>query len=376
MVKRLNGFRRPLAFSNPRQRLNDFTPLDRPHTAAYAPRMSAISVQQLFKSFRVSASEPGFLNALRHFFRRKYRLVEAVKPLSFEIAAGEIVGFLGPNGAGKTTTLKMLSGLLHPSGGTVNVAGHVPFRRQKAFLKTITLVMGNKQQLIWDLPALESFRINGAIYDVPDAELQDRIGELSGMLALEHKHLTQPVRKLSLGERMKCELLASLLHRPAVLFLDEPTLGLDVNAQTAVRAFLKQYNSKYGATVLLTSHYMADITALCRRVLLIHQGTLFYDGALAGIIDRFAPYREVKLDFSQDVERSVLEPIGEIVSAEGRSASFLIRREALTQTVEKIMAELPIADLTISDPPIENIIAELFTQGTVADRREKPVAAA
>jgi ABC-2 type transport system ATP-binding protein len=214
--------------------------------------------------------------------------------------------------------------------------------------------------LIWDLPALESFRINGAIYDLADDELHKRIEELSTMLALERNHLTQPVRKLSLGERMKCELLASLLHHPAVLFLDEPTLGLDVNAQTAVRTFLREYNRKHGATILLTSHYMADITALCKRVLLIHQGKLFYDGALAGIVDRFAPYREVKLDFADAVERSALDAFGEVVSAEGRSASFIIRREALTATVNRMMAALPIADLTITDPPIENIIGELF----------------
>jgi ABC-2 type transport system ATP-binding protein len=327
--------------------------------------MPIIDVQALFKSFRVSATEPGYLNALRHFFRRKYRLVEAVKPLSFQIESGEVVGFLGPNGAGKTTTLKMLSGLLHPSGGTVRVADHIPFRRQRAFLKSITLVMGNKQQLIWDLPALETFRINGAIYDITDGELQNRIEELSTMLALERKHLTQPVRKLSLGERMKCELLASLLHHPAVLFLDEPTLGLDVNAQTAVRTFLRDYNRKYNATILLTSHYMADITALCKRVLLIHQGKLFYDGALAAIVDRFSPYREVKLDFTDVVARTVLDAFGEVVTAEGRSASFLIRREALTATVNRMMAGLPIADLTITEPPIENIIGELFTQGSM-----------
>jgi ABC-2 type transport system ATP-binding protein len=327
--------------------------------------MPVVDVQQLAKSFRVSASEPGFLNALRHFFRRKYRLVEAVKPLSFAIEAGEIVGFLGPNGAGKTTTLKMLSGLLHPSAGSVTVASHVPFRRHRAFLKSITLVMGNKQQMIWDLPALESFRINGAIYDIPDAELKARIDELSAMLGLD-KQLTQPVRKLSLGERMKCELMTSLLHRPAVLFLDEPTLGLDVNAQTAVRAFLRDYNAKYGATILLTSHYMADITALCKRVLLIHEGKLFYDGPLSGIIDKFAPYREVKLDFSTEMDVARLRPFGDIEQAEGRSARLLVRREALTQTVEKIMAALPIEDLTISDPPIEGIIGKLFKEGTVA----------
>jgi ABC-2 type transport system ATP-binding protein len=326
--------------------------------------MPIIAVQNLHKSFRVSASEPGFFNALRHFFHRQYRLVEAVKPLSFSIEPGEMVGFLGPNGAGKTTTLKMLAGLLHPSGGAVHVADHPPFRRQRSFLKTITLVMGNKQQLIWDLPALETFRINGAIYDIPDAELDARVTELSSMLALEHKHLTQPVRKLSLGERMKCELLASLLHRPSVLFLDEPTLGLDVNAQTAVRQFLRDYNRRYAATILLTSHYMADITALCKRVLLIHHGKLFYDGALAGIVDRFAPYREVKLDFTDPVAKESLTAFGEVVSVEGRSATLTIRRDALTATVNRLLANLPIADMTIADPPIENIIGELFTQGT------------
>lgn len=329
-------------------------------------RMPAIDVQSLAKSFRVSASEPGFWNSLRHFFRRKYRLIEAVKPLSFRIEPGEMVGFLGPNGAGKTTTLKMLAGLLHPSAGVVNVAGFVPFRRQNVFLKKITLVMGNKQQLIWDLPALESFRINGAIYHIGDAELKSRVDELSGMLGLD-KQLTQPVRKLSLGERMKCELLASLLHRPEVLFLDEPTLGLDVNAQTAVRNFLRDYNRKYGATVLLTSHYMADITALCKRVLLIHQGSLFYDGQLAGIIDRFAPYREVKLDFTTPVERPALEPFGQVESLEGNSASLIIRREQLTHSIEKLLATLPLADLTITDPPIENIIGQLFATGVIAE---------
>src|SRR5271170_3469807 len=301
--------------------------------------MPIISATDLAKSFRVSASEPGFLNTLKHFFRRKYRLVEAVKPLSFSINPGEIVGFLGPNGAGKTTTLKMLTGLIHPTAGIISVSDHTPFKRQKPFLRQITLVMGNKQQLIWDLPALESFRINGAIYDIPDDELKSRIEELSAMLTLD-KQLTQPVRKLSLGERMKCELLASLLHRPAVLFLDEPTLGLDVNAQTAVRNFLREYNRKYNATILLTSHYMADITALCKRVLLIHQGSLFYDGPLAAIVDRFAPYREVKLDFTADVLRESLAPFGEIQSAEGRSASLITRRESLTATVEKILAQL------------------------------------
>ncbi|HVS71524.1 MAG TPA: ATP-binding cassette domain-containing protein [Phycisphaerae bacterium] len=326
--------------------------------------MPIVQVSALAKSFRVSASEPGFFNALRHFFRRKYRTVEAVKPLNFSIEPGEVVGFLGPNGAGKTTTLKMLTGLIHPSAGTVSVADHVPYRRQKAFLRRITMVMGNKQQLLWDLPANESFAINGAIYDIPEPEFKRRVEELSGMLNLT-RELSQPVRKLSLGERMKCELMASLLHRPEVLFLDEPTLGLDVNAQVAVRNFLRDYNRRYNATILLTSHYMADITALCRRVLLIHQGRLFYDGPLTGIIDQFAPYREVKLDFTEPVESPALAAFGDVESNEGRSASLIIRREVLTDTVERLLAALPIADLTITDPPIEKIIGDLFAQGVM-----------
>ena len=265
----------------------------------------------------------------------------------------------------------MLSGLIHPSQGKVTVAEHIPFRRQHAFLRRITLVMGNKQQLIWDLPALESFRINGAIYNLADADLHARTKELADMLAIPDAQLTQPVRKLSLGERMKCELLASLLHHPDVLFLDEPTLGLDVNAQTSVRGFLRRYNQKFNATILLTSHYMADITALCKRVLLIHHGRLFYDGPLSGIVDRFAPYREVKLDFTEPVARESLTAFGEIESLEGRSASLIIRREALTDTTARILSSLPVADLTITDPPIENIIAELFTQGAL---NEPPLA--
>jgi ABC-2 type transport system ATP-binding protein len=328
--------------------------------------MAVIEAQGLAKSFRVSASEPGFANAVKHFFRRKYRTVEAVKPLGFSIEGGEVVGFLGPNGAGKTTTLKMLTGLIHPSGGSVTVAGHVPFRRQKAFLRRITMVMGNKQQLLWDLPANESFAINGAVYDIPEEELKSRIAELSAMLGLGTE-LTQPVRKLSLGERMKCELMASLLHRPEVLFLDEPTLGLDVNAQVAVRGFLREYNQRYKATILLTSHYMADITALCKRVLLIHQGRLFFDGPLGEIIDRFAPYREVKVDLTEPAVRESLAAFGAVESVEGRTASLIIRREVLTETVERLLGALPIADLTITDPPIEKIIGELFAQGAVKE---------
>ncbi|MEL7144459.1 MAG: ATP-binding cassette domain-containing protein, partial [Cyanobacteria bacterium J06573_11] len=224
--------------------------------------MPIITVQNLGKTYPVAIKEPGFKGTLQHFFRRTYRNIEAVKDVSFTIEPGEIVGFLGPNGAGKTTTLKMLTGLIHPSNGNVTVAEHRPFSRKRNFLQQITLVMGQKQQLIWDLPALDSLRINAAIYNISESDFRQRVGELANMLDIQDQ-LKQPVRKLSLGQRMKAEMLAALLHRPQVLFLDEPTLGLDINAQTAVRNFLREYNQRYGATILLTSHYMADITALC-----------------------------------------------------------------------------------------------------------------
>jgi ABC-2 type transport system ATP-binding protein len=287
-----------------------------------------------------------------------------VKDVSFTVQPGERVGFLGPNGAGKTTTLKMLTGLIYPSNGKVRVAGNVPFQRRPAFLEKITLVMGQKQQLLWDLPALDSLRINAAVYGISDREFQRRVGELTEMLSLEEK-LTQPVRKLSLGERMKAELLAALLHQPQVLFLDEPTLGLDVNAQASVREFLRSYNERFAATILLTSHYMADITALCERVLLIHQGRLIYDGALDGLTDRFAPYRQVKLELEHPATAATLSSYGEVETISGREASLIMHRDDLTRTVAKLLAELPVCDLTISDPPIEDIIGRVFQAGTV-----------
>ncbi|MBC6473632.1 MAG: ATP-binding cassette domain-containing protein [Hormoscilla sp. GM102CHS1] len=327
--------------------------------------MQSIVVQDLSKVYPVAVKEPGLQGTLRHFLQRTYRDVKAVQNVSFHIAAGEVVGFLGANGAGKTTTLKMLAGLIHPSGGQVRVASHVPFRRQAAFLRKITLVMGQKQQLLWDLPAMDSLRINGAVYNIPEREFRLRVGELTEMLTLEGK-LTQPVRKLSLGERMKAELLAALLHRPQVLFLDEPTLGLDVNAQVSVRDFLREYNQRYQATILLTSHYMADITALCRRVLLMHTGQLVYDGSLEGLLQRFAPYREVKVDFAQEYPQEVLSNYGEIEAVIGQMVRFLVRREKLTKTVTRLLTELDVADLTVTDPPIEQVVGQVFQTGVVS----------
>jgi ABC-2 type transport system ATP-binding protein len=326
--------------------------------------MSIIVASNLSKVYPVAVKEAGIQGTINHFFHRTYRQIKAVQDVSFEIEAGEVVGFLGPNGAGKTTTLKMLTGLIHPSSGRVRVAELVPFRRQEAFLQKITLVMGQKQQLIWDLPALDSLKINAAVYSISDREFKQRVGELTEMLSLQGK-LNQAVRKLSLGERMKAELLAALLHHPQVLFLDEPTLGLDVNAQVSVRDFLREYNQRYQATVLLTSHYMADITALCKRVLVIHEGSLMYDGSLDGLLERFAPYREVHVELALPLTLEKLQFYGDIQLLEGRSVCFMVEQEALTRTVSKILADLEVVDLTVTEPPVEEVIGKVFRAGVV-----------
>lgn len=327
--------------------------------------MTIIVAEDLSKVYPVAIKQPGLQGTLRHFLKRTYRQVKAVQGVSFTIEAGEVVGFLGANGAGKTTTLKMLTGLIHPSSGKVRVCDRIPFRREADFLQKITLVMGQKQQLIWDLPVLDSLKINAAVYGISDREYHLRLGELTELLSLQGK-LKQPVRKLSLGERMKAELMAALLHRPQVLFLDEPTLGLDVNAQFNVRDFLQDYNQRYQATVLLTSHYMADITALCKRVLLIHEGTLVYDGRLDGLLDKFAPYREVKVELANTLSKEQVSTYGELESIDGQSVRFLVKRDELTATVAKILAELQVIDLTVTDPPIEEVIGRVFSSGGVA----------
>lgn len=326
--------------------------------------MSGIAVKNLSKVYPVAVKEPGLKGTLEHFFKRTYKEIKAVQDVSFEIAEGEVVGFLGANGAGKTTTLKMLTGLIHPSSGSVTVGGEIPYKRHPKFLKDITLVMGQKQQLIWDLPALDSLRINAAVYGISDRTAKHRIAELSDMLGLSGK-LTQPVRKLSLGERMKAELLASLLHEPKVLFLDEPTLGLDVNAQLAVRQFLRDYNQRFNATILLTSHYMADITALCDRVLTIHQGKLIYDGSLDGLVERFSPKREVTIEFAYAYDRAKLQSYADVHEMNGVRVSFLVTQEMLTKTVSTMLAELAIVDLSVGEPPIEEVIGQVFQAGTV-----------
>jgi ABC-type uncharacterized transport system, ATPase component len=275
-----------------------------------------IEVRNLRKYYQVHRKEAGLLGSLRAFVRRRYETVKAVDGIDFTIDTGEMVGFLGPNGAGKTTTLKVLAGLLHPTAGEVRVLGYTPFERKTAFLKQITLVMGQKQQLLWDLPAIETFEVNRVIFEVPAHEYRRMLNELTDLLELGDL-LNKQVRKLSLGERMKCELAAALLHRPRVLFLDEPTIGLDVTMQARVREFVAEYNRRYGATVLLTSHYMADVTALCRRVIVINHGRLLYDGNLQRMVEQVAPHKIIHLTLHQPVALETLNRYGEVHAAMG-----------------------------------------------------------
>jgi ABC-2 type transport system ATP-binding protein len=285
-----------------------------------------------------------------------------VDGISFDIAQGEIVGFLGPNGAGKTTTLKCLSGLLYPTAGQVTVLGFTPHRRERSYLTQFTLVMGQRNQLLWDLPAMETFLVNQAIYDVPEVEFREMLDELVALLNLEPL-LTKQVRKLSLGERMKCELTASLLHRPQVLFLDEPTIGLDVTAQAAIRDFILAYNQRHNATVLLTSHYMADVTALADRILVIESGQLIYDGDLSGLVERTAPYKLLRLTLEKPVNGNDLLALGEIESADGLKVALRVPRRSTKDVAARALATLPIADLTVEEPSVEEIIREVFRKG-------------
>ncbi|MDJ0581844.1 ATP-binding cassette domain-containing protein [Crocosphaera sp.] len=326
--------------------------------------MSVIDVKNLSKLYKVSLKKPGLKGTINHFFKRKYRDIVAVKDVSFTINSGEIVGFLGANGAGKTTTLKMLTGLIHPSTGNIKIVNHTPFKRNATFLKKMSLVMGQKQQLLWDLPAVDSLKINAAVYEIPDKIFQQRLQELAEMLSIKEQ-LNQPVRKLSLGQRMKAELLAALLHHPQVLFLDEPTLGLDVNSQAAIRSFLKDYNERYQATILLTSHYMADITVLCERVLLIHEGQLIYDGNLEDLVEKFTPYKEVNIELSYSLSPEKLAQYGKVETMKGQEVRLLVKQEDLTDTIAKILAQLEVNDLSVSDPPIEEVVSQIFSRGNV-----------
>ncbi|MDO8362193.1 MAG: ATP-binding cassette domain-containing protein [Actinomycetota bacterium] len=310
------------------------------------PNDPVVLVDDLRKVFKVPVREAGLKASLKSLLHRETRDVAAVDGVSLRIDAGEVVGFLGPNGAGKTTTLKMLAGLLHPTSGTCRVLGHEPKGRPAELLRQITLVMGNRNQLQWDLPALDSFELNRAIYRIPRPDFLRIRDELVELLDLGDL-VTKPVRNLSLGERMKMEIVGSLLHQPKVLFLDEPTIGLDITMQKRIRTFIAEYNQRYGATVMLTSHYMADVQALCKRVIVIHHGRILFDGELASLSDRFSLDKTVTVRLADGEEIKVNAPRGDIAAATGR-----------------LLAENDVVDLTIEDPPIDDVIERLFASGS------------
>ena len=332
---------------------------------------ASIRAEGLTKVYRVKVRDTGLAGAIRALLRPRYRDVRAVSDVSFALEPGEIVAFLGPNGAGKTTTLKMLTGLLYPSAGQARVAGFEPWTGGARFKRRIALVLGNKQQLLWDLPPEETFQLNRAIYAIPPADYTARRDELVGLLELGEL-LYKPVRQLSLGERMKCELAASLLHGPEILFLDEPTLGLDVAAQETVRSFLRLYRERRGATILLTSHYMADVVALAPRVLITNGGRLLYDGEMRALVARIAGTKRIELVLGDGVTRAELERYGTVCAFRLPNAVLEVPREDAPAVSARLLAALPITDLSIQDPPLEEVIRRAFEEGVNGPDVEAP----
>lgn len=320
-----------------------------------------ISVSHLKKYYKVQQKEPGLVGSLASLFSRKYQTVEAVNDISFDIDEGELVGFIGPNGAGKTTTLKCLSGLLYPTNGRVSVLGYMPCERNHAYLREIALVMGQKNQLWWDLPALETFLLNKEIYEIPDDTYENTLHELTELLDVE-KILKTPVRKLSLGERMKMELIAALIHSPKVLFLDEPTIGLDVVMQKHMRDFIKEYNGRHTSTILLTSHYMEDVRQLARRVIIIDQGKILYDGTLTQLVKKFAKYKVLSIILESYIPPDALREVGELVTYDFPRAVIRVPRSASNVAAAQLLQKFPVDDLNIEEPDIEDVIRDVFSR--------------
>ena len=318
-----------------------------------------VHVAELTKIYKVPEREAGLRAAAKALFKRQTRDVRAVEEISFEVGPGEIVGFLGPNGAGKTTSLKMLAGLLYPTDGEARVLGHIPSKREREYLRRMTMVMGNRNQLQWDIPAMDSFELNRAIYRLQREDyvaMRDELIELLDVGDLVRK----PVRNLSLGERMKVEIVGALLHRPQVLFLDEPTIGLDVTMQKRIRIFVAEYNHRHGATVLLTSDYMADVEALCKRVIVIHHGRILFDGALATLADEFAAYKTIGVVLANGA--APLDAYGEVVHHEGDRVSLRVPKLETSRVAARLLADHEVLDLTIEEPPIEDVIESVFAQ--------------
>ncbi len=320
-----------------------------------------ILVDHLVKHYRVHSRSPGAMAALRSLFVRRYDTVRAVDDIAFSIAGGERVGFLGPNGAGKTTTLKVLAGLLKPTSGVVRVGDFIPNERRRAFLRSVMLVTGQKHQLLWDLPPADTFELNRAIYDVPRIDFVPRMKELVELLEIGDV-IKKPTRQLSLGERMKCELAAALVHQPTLLFLDEPTIGLDVTMQALVRKFIRTYSQRHGATVLLTSHDMDDVSAICDRVIIINHGKLSYDGSITELVTRTRPEKRVTFTLSESVSAEAVQRLGRVISASDRVLTLQVDQARLKATIENALQTLPVSDLTVENAPLEEVLADVFAQ--------------
>lgn len=320
--------------------------------------MPAIEVSNLAKTYRVYRKPDGWLPGIQGLFHRKYSEVRAVRGVSLSIERGEMVAFLGPNGAGKTTTLKLLSGLIYPSSGTATVLGYVPWQRELSYRLRFSLVMGQKNQLWWDLPALDSFRLHREIYRIDPTEFEHRLDELTSLLEVKHL-IRQPVRELSLGERMRMELIAALLHNPELLLLDEPTIGLDVVSQRKLQIFLKEYQAQKQTTVLLTSHYMKDVEALCRRAIVINEGEIKHDGPLAEIVDRFSQYKQISLQFSEGVPDD-LARYGRVLDQTPPRAKLEVPRQKVSEVLAAVLGRYVIDDVSVQERPLEDVMAEMF----------------
>lgn len=321
-----------------------------------------ISVSNLSKHYSVYKKEPGFTGSLKSLVNRKYEAVKAVEQVSFEIEEGEFVGFIGPNGAGKTTTLKMLSGLLYPTSGKVKVLGYTPFDRKTNFLKEISLVLGQKNQLWWDLPAMESLLLNKEIYEIEDSKFNSTLEDLTSLLDAK-EIINVPVRKLSLGQRMKMELIAALIHSPKVLFLDEPTIGLDVVMQKKIREFLKEYNKEYKSTIILTSHYMEDVEELCKRVIIINYGQLLYDGSLENLIKKHSPFKQISVVLNKEVDEKKIKEFGNLFSYNFPEWVIRVKKEETNKIAAKILENFSVEDINIENPEIDSVIHEVFSKG-------------
>src|SRR6266851_7668232 len=333
--------------------------------------MPFIEARGLTKTYKVFQKNPGLRGAFVSLFRRQYKSVQAVRDVSFTIEPGEMVAFLGPNGAGKTTTLKMLSGLIYPSSGAATVLGFTPWDRPDAFRRRFSLVMGQKNQLWWDLPAADSFQLHKEIYSLDTHAFNTTLGELTEMFGV--KELTrQPVRELSLGERMKMELIASLLHRPQLLLLDEPTIGLDVVAQVTIQKCLREYNKFRGVTMLLTSHYMRDVEALCSRVLVITHGQVVYDGPLAGITEQFGRYKLVRLQFAEEDPQDDWARFGEVTRKVGPELALQVDRARVSEVLAALLDRHTVIDVSVQDPPLDQMIAHVFEQGKKQEVAHEP----